>query len=271
LTNYTFSGLTGFINQTAWEVIEDGVIPVRFYVNDSLGHIGFKEVEILKDTINPDITIHSPFQDKNFGTIGPPFNISIIEEHLEATWYTIDGGLTNYSFSGLTGFINQTAWNLKEDSVINVRFYANDSLGHIGFKDVQILKDTINPVITIHAPLDEDVFGKKGPEFNISIFEENLESMWYTIENISGNFHFTELIVNIDQDGWTAVSQGNITITFYAQDGAGNIGMESVIVIKKIPFEIPGYNLLFLLGVLALVTIFLSQKLKKFSRLNGLN
>ena len=171
--------------------------------------------------------------------------------------------MTNYTFSGLTGFINQTAWDLKEDGVITLRFYANDSFGYIGFEDVQIMKDSINPVITIHSPLDEDVFGRKAPKFNISIFEENLESIWYTLENISGTFLFTELTDNIDQDGWTALPQGNITITFYAQDGTGNIGIESVIVIKKIPFQIPGYNFLFFLGILSLVTIFLSQKLRK--------
>ena len=263
LTNYTFSGLTGFINQTAWGLKEDGIITLRFYANDSLGHIGFKDVQILKDTIKPVITILSPLQDKSFGNVTPSFNVSIIEERLESTWYTIDGGLTNYTFSGLTGFINQTAWGLKEDGIITLRFYANDSLGHIGFKDVQILKDTINPVITIHSPLDEDVFGRKAPKFNISIFEKNLESIWYTLENISGIFLFTELTDNINQDEWNTLPQGNITITFYAQDGTGNIGIESVTVVKKIPFQISGYNLLFFLGILSLVTIFLSQKLRK--------
>jgi len=217
----------------------------------------------LKDSINPVITIHSPLEDKSFGNVAPSFNVSIIEENLESTWYTIDGGLTNYTFSGLTGFINQTAWDEKEDGDITIRFYAIDSLGHVGFEDVQILKDSIIPVISIYSPLDEDVFGSKAPKFNISIFEENLESMWYTIENISGTFLFTELTANIDQDAWVTLPQGNITITFYAQDGAGNIGIESVIVIKRIPSQIPGYNLLFLLGILSLVTTILSKKLRK--------
>jgi hypothetical protein len=171
--------------------------------------------------------------------------------------------LTNHTFSGLTGFINQTAWDIKEDGVITVRFYANDSLGYVGFEDVQILKDSIDPVITIHSPLEDKSFGNVAPSFNISIIEENLESTWYTIENISGTFLFTGLTGNIDQEAWTALPQGNITIKFSAQDGAGNVGIENVIVTKIISFQIPGYNLLFLLGILSLVTIILSKKLRK--------
>ena len=271
LTNYAFSGLTGFINQTAWDKKEDGVIMARFYANDSLGQIGFKDVQILKDSINPVITFHSPLDDKSFGNAAPSFKISIIEEHLESTWYTIDGGLTNYTFSGLTGFINQTAWDKKEDGVIMARFYANDSLGHIGFKDVQILKDLIIPVISIHSPLDDKSFGNAAPSFNISIIEEHLESTWYTIENATGIFTFSGLTGIIDQNAWNDLPQGNLTITFYAQDRTGNIGTKAVLVIKSIPkLIIPGYNLFFLLGFLSVVVILKSKKLKIRNKLKNL-
>jgi len=211
----------------------------------------------------PNIIINSPTIDHVFGFEAPNFNITIVESNLDTMWYTLDGGLTNYTFSGFTGFINQTAWDEKEDGDITIRFYANDSLGHVGFEDVQILKDSIIPVISIYTPLGDDKFGSKAPEFNISIIEENLESTWYTIENISGTFPFTELTGNFDQDAWKDVPKGEITITFYAQDGAGNIGIESVIVIKRIPSQIPGYNLLFLLGTLSVAVILISKKLKK--------
>jgi len=150
-----------------------------------------------------------------------------------------------------------------EDGAITVRFYANDSLGHVGFKDVQILKDSIIPVISILFPLDDEIFGSTAPEFNISIIEENLDSSWYTIENITGIFPFSNLTGKIDQDAWKDAPYGEVNITFYAQDRAGNIGIESVIVIKRIPPQIPGYNLFYLLGILSVVIIFLSKKSKK--------
>ena len=171
--------------------------------------------------------------------------------------------MTNYTFSGLTGFINQTAWDKEEEGVLTIRFYANDSLGHVGFKDVQIMKDSIIPIISIHSPLDNEIFGSTAPEFNISIIEDNFVSTWYTIENITGIFPFSNLTGNIDQDAWNGKPEGQINITFYAQDGAGNIGFESVIVIKSIPFQIPGYNLFLLLGILSVVAIIIHKRLKK--------
>jgi len=172
--------------------------------------------------------------------------------------------LTNYTFSGLIGFINQTAWDKKDDGVITARFYANDSLGHIGFKDVQILKDSISPVITIHSPLEGKGFGNVAPSFNISIIEENLFSTWYTLEGVVSNFSLSELNGIIDKDAWTGAPEGQVNITFYAQDSAGNLGIESVIVIKSA--QIPGYNLIFLIGILSFVSIILIKRIKSNRR-----
>lgn len=258
LTNHTFSGLTGFVNQTAWDLKEEGVLTVRFYAKDSLGHVGFKDIQIFKDTITPLISIHFPDDDDVFGSNSPEFNITVIDENLVSTWYTLDGGLTNHSFPGLTGLINQTAWDLKEEGVLTVRFYAKDSLGHVGFRDVQILKDTIAPVITIHSPLEGKSFGNVAPSFNVSIIEENLDSVWYTIEGVASNFTLSELSGILDKDAWTDAPVGEVNITFYTRDSAGNLGFESVIVIKSA--QIPGYNLLFLLGILSFVSIILIKK-----------
>jgi parallel beta-helix repeat protein len=267
LINYTFSGLTGTVNQTAWDNKGTEIITLRFYANDSLGYVGFKDVVIWKDLITPNITINSPIQDEIFGSTSPEFNISIIEENLISTWYTIDGGLTNYTFSGLTGTVNQTAWGNKGTEIITLRFYANDSAGHVGFKDVVIWKDLIAPNITINSPIQDGMFGSTSPEFNISILEENLVSTWYTLEGVVGTFSFTGLTGTIDQGIWDSIPQGEISITFYAEDGAGNIGIESVIVIKSIPSqpEIPGYNIsIMLLGFFSITIISLLKKMKKF-------
>ncbi|NVM34216.1 MAG: hypothetical protein HWN81_01390 [Candidatus Lokiarchaeota archaeon] len=39
----------------------------------------------------------------------------------------------------------------------------------------------------------------------------------------------------LNQTAWTALAQGNVTITFYASDLAGNEASESVTVIKSVP------------------------------------
>ena len=113
--------------------------------------------------------------------------------------------------------------------------------------------------------LREKIYGNIAPEFNITIIEENLYSILYTIEEITRIFSVSELNGIIDQDVWNDLPQGEIVITFYAQDQAGNIGTISVTVIKSIPSSsaIPGYNLFFLLGIISIVSIVIAKKIKK--------
>ncbi|KKK44464.1 MAG: hypothetical protein Lokiarch_17980 [Candidatus Lokiarchaeum sp. GC14_75] len=143
-----------------------------------------------------------------------------------------------------------------------------NSLGHLGFKDVQISKDTVIPVIIIYHPLEDGIFRNTPPDFNISIIEEDLVSTWYTIDGGITNYTFTGTIGTIDQDAWNVALEGQINITFYAQDSAGNIGTTIVHVTKSVPSEpaIPGYNLFLLIGVISVASIIIVkiQKTKFF-------
>ncbi len=73
------------------------------------------------------------------------------------------------------------------------------------------------------------------------------------------------LVGTIDQDKWDDVGEGLITITFYAQDKAGNIGSTSVVIIKNIPSSpaIYGYDLLILFGFISLTSVILVKRLKE--------
>ena len=212
----------------------------------------------------PHIEISFPMLNQICGPNAPEFSITLYNlSPINTTWYTIDGGLTNYTFSGLTGFINQTAWENKDNGAVTIKFYANDFLGRVGFKEIHILKDSITPSISIHSPLNDEIFGSIAPEFNISIIEENPVFTWYTIKDITGIFPFSDLAGNIDQGAWSVTPEGQVNITFYAQDEAGNIGFESVIVIKSIPSQISGYNIFLLFVLFFTVVILIGKKLKK--------
>lgn len=266
ITNITFSGLNGVIDQEEWNEKGVGQIDLTFYVNDSMGDIGFETVQVIKSYDTPQITINSPTLNEVIGFSAPDFSITVNDlSPINATWYTIDGGFTNYTFSGLSGTLNQIAWDSKGTEIITLRFYANDSLGYVGFKDVAILKDLVTPNIAINSPIQDGIFGNMSPEFNISIIEENLASTWYTLEGVPGNFFFIGLTGTVDQGVWDNVPQGEITITFYAEDGAGNIGSESVVITKSIPSqpEIPGYNVIILLGVILTITLILAKRKNK--------
>ena len=85
------------------------------------------------------------------------------------------------------------------------------------------------------------------------IIEENLLSTWYTIQGDTTQYSFTGTTGTINLDAWDTVLEGEINITFYAQDSVGNIGIETVTVIKRIPS--PPYLLLAIFFIALIITL----------------
>ena len=119
------------------------------------------------------------------------------------------------------------------------------------------------PKITINYPSSYGIFGSNAPDFNVEIIEPHIDKMWYTINNGATNIFFT-LNGTINQALWDALPEGNVTFRFYANDSIGNIGFQEVTVVKEItqtsPLVIPGYNLLFLLGIISTVAVIIVKK-----------
>jgi hypothetical protein len=266
LTNFTFTGFTGTINQTEWDDQVDGSIIIRFYANDTFGHINYAEVLVEKDSIIPSIIINSPNADDYYGSIPPDFGISIEELNIDTTWYTIDDGITNIIFTGLTGTIDQSEWDKKTDGQVTIRFYANDTFGHLNYTDVLINKDTLDPVITINSPLVGEIFTDLPPEFNLIIDEVNLDATWYTIDDGITNITFTGLTGYIDSTAWNNAPIGAVTIRFYARDLAGNDVYQEVVVIKQSPSQPPailGYDVVMLISVLSFFSVLIIKKISR--------
>ena len=269
IINYTLSGLTGTVNQTAWDNKGTESMILRFYANDSSGRVGFEDVTIWKDLDAPRITINSPVPYQLWGVDVPTFSLTIDEPNIQTKLYSINGR-PNITFTTQTQF-SQSEWNTAGNGTVSITFYVIDKVGNTNSSGVIIRKDAYIPDITINTPEQDGIFGNTPPEFNISIIEEDLESMWYTIEGDLTEYPFTGVTGTISQEAWDHVIEGDVTITFYVQDRAGNIGIESVVVTKSIPSTpskdgIPGYNLIVLLGVLSVVAIVISTKLKKFNK-----
>lgn len=246
--NVTFGGTTGTIEQSLWDGFDDGFITLRFYANDTSGNIGFTDVIIRKDKIDPSITINNPKSNEVFGRITPNFDISINDTNLDKIWYTMDEGATNILIAESTGTINQTEWDKIGNGFVTIKFYVNDTMGKTEFANVKIEKDTIAPVIEINEPVSGDEFIDYPPVYGITIDEVNLESMWYTIDSGETNVTFTEFIGTIEESVWNAASNGYITISIYANDTGGNVGYANIIVIKNAPEQdspllIPGIDL----------------------------
>jgi len=243
LTNFTFSGLTGTINQSAWSAQSDGQLSLTFYLNNSDGTIGFDEIIIIKDTLNPLITVISPLPNELFGSDAPTFIVEITDANdIDGMWYTIDNGINNYTFTS-NNTINQAAWNLLADPTVLIRFYANDTVGRIGLKEISIEKDTINPLITIYKPSLSETCGIFAPIYEIDINETNLDTFWYSIDGGSTIIIITELMGALDQALWSSLPEGPVTIRFYANDTVGNIGFRDVVIYKNLGNFAENFNI----------------------------
>jgi len=216
--NYTW---TGTIEQTVWNQIGNGTVTIRFFANDTATNLGFEEVTIRKNIFAPIITINSPGSNELFGIDAPDFVIYTSGVAIQATWYTLDGGFTNFTIFGLSGTINQAAWSNFGDEMVTITFFINDTLGKTGFDEVVVRKDPTAPIIVINSPINQTACAS-APFINITIIEPNLDSCWYrcagTIINITG-----VLEQNLDSIIWNSLLQGSFIIELFANDTVGNL------------------------------------------------
>ena len=231
--NYIPDNVEVSLDNNVWSNLPQGSFQLKFYADDLAGNINdFGELTLYKDTIIPSITIDTPSTDQFFDNSAPQFALSINEANLENMWYSLNGG-SDYTFSSTSGTINQSAWEACGDGPVIIRFSASDTAGNQGFKEITVGKDIKIPIITINTPSNKETFGKGAPEFNLSISEINLDSIWYSLDG-----GITKIpcgaIGQIDHTIWKELSNGLITIEFYAKDKTGNIGSKEIIVEKYV-------------------------------------
>jgi hypothetical protein len=226
-----YIGFNGTIDQTTWALFGNGTVTIRFYINDSAGNEDFAEVTVRKNLFAPIITINSPGTNDLFGQIAPSFVIYKSGSDLQSTWYTLDNGVTNTTFTGLSGSIDQNVWNAFEFGTVTLRFYVNDSLRKIGFDDVSIRKDSDFPIIIVNSPINYTVFAST-PFINLTIIDLNLDKVWYTINYYSIDITQNHsLFMNISI--WNSLDQGVFDIELYANDTLGNINVFMKIILIK--------------------------------------
>ncbi|TFG12143.1 MAG: hypothetical protein EU535_06495 [Promethearchaeota archaeon] len=218
----TFTGLTGTINYFLWNNYSADFINITFYANDSRGYIGYMNVTVEKYLLGPIITI------KTLGFQGAasfnPINFTIYKSgrELNTTWYriyNISYWSENYTFEGLTGWLNQNLWTSLLDGPYKIQFFINDSLSRMGKINGTVIKDTVPPDVSILNPSDNDLVGVDAPNINLDVTEGYLHKIWYSFDGGGENFTFEG---GIDQSNWEDVENGTITITFWANDTAGN-------------------------------------------------
>ncbi|MEJ2294707.1 MAG: NosD domain-containing protein [Candidatus Lokiarchaeota archaeon] len=258
---YTFNnGVTKYyftenatIDQNAWNAINDGIVNITFYGQDTAFNTDLDNVSIIKEL--------SPLSGNYFNTTAPDFTVEIndLVSMITSMWYTINNGGTKYYFTE-NGTIDQNAWNAIDNGIVNITFYGQDTALNVNYKSVTIIKDTGDPIISIISPIDAEKFGMVSPNFVIEVSDlwSPIDKMWYTINNSGTKYYFTENST-INQDAWLALNDNGLIITFYVRDIAWNIGFSSISLIKDTTVnpgnELPPFDIVIFIILISAIAI----------------
>ena len=265
----TFSGTDFQINPTIWTNQPEGVIIIRVFVNDTAGNSNSSDLQIIKDSIAPSIDIINPLDGTLFSE-APEIEVSIFDIHINETWYTVIGSGQNYPFTTSIFEVNSTLWAAQDEDTVVIRIYANDTAGNLEYADLTIVKDSLNPILTINSPVGGMQFGATPPTINITITELHLDEFWFRINDSSTLYFVTisngENVFTMESSIWDIIPEGYVKIDFFANDTLGKVGTISITIIKEIPDipqeppSIPGYGI-FLLLISSLCSLSIANRI----------
>jgi len=232
ITNVTFNGLIGTINQTEWEKFGNGSVTIKFYANDSYGFMGNANVRVYKDTIKPISSIlFTPHSGTNYVNRSTVFTLNANDG--------VGSGISLIKYK-----INNSAWinysapfNLSSfdygDYIIT--YQATDLVGNVELENTASIALVTYDIIIINivSPGTNDYFGMSPPTFEISIIGTNIDTSWYTLDG-SLNITFSGLTGTIDSVEWGKFGDGGVNFRFYTNNTYGVLGYAEVIVNKDI-------------------------------------
>lgn len=138
-----------------------------------------------------------------------------------------------------------------------------DTAGSSKSAAVNIDKDTQAPIIEILSPTSGQTFNDTAPEFIVNITDPHLDKMWYTVNVSLANYTFTSN-GTINQAAWEALSEGTVTVTFYANDTLGHEAFKQVSINFEIPSSskkkgIPGFDTYLIIGVISVISVLILE------------
>ncbi len=124
-------------NWTSPDSDNNGIVDEPYlFIEGSAGSIDYLPIA---DDEAPQITILQPVDKSRYSDFAPGFTVVIKDAYLWEMWYTLDGGINNYTFT-YNGTINQAAWDALPFGEVTIRFYASDKTGKISMKEVTVVK-----------------------------------------------------------------------------------------------------------------------------------
>ncbi|MHA1499512.1 MAG: right-handed parallel beta-helix repeat-containing protein [Promethearchaeota archaeon] len=94
--------------------------------------------------------------------------------------------------------------------------------------------DSAPPVLKIISPTIDQVIGPSSPDYEISTKSLYIDKMWYVLDHQAPKQFITSLTGTINQTLWDTLFDGNVDITFYANDSLGNSDWFTVTVVVDI-------------------------------------
>ncbi|MFX1502535.1 MAG: hypothetical protein ACFFDH_16355, partial [Promethearchaeota archaeon] len=159
--NITWSGS---INMNAWNAFGNDTISIMFYINDTLGNIGFDSVNLRKDLIIPTIEIFDPIPFELFGTTPPEVSVNYFDDN---SIYSINYQLQNYVTSTplrpWMDSILSSDWEAMINGTVTIIFRAEDIVGNVAFANVTVRKDIIAPNIILFYPDNGTLYAHERP------------------------------------------------------------------------------------------------------------
>ncbi len=219
----------------------------------------------------PLITIYYPING-TYWSYRKNIKIEATDTNLDSIWYEVNGQRVFIS-SGVTVLFDNEIWVGLPEGAFIIEIYANDTFGHLNDTySLLLYKDTTAPILTINSPIQDQGF-IDAPTFSITITELNLNTMWYVIVSDGTTKHIiTSTTGSIDVSAWNSLTDGTITIRFYANDTAGNEVYSEVSIVKDTSTAptpgIPGFNVIIALSVIFLVSVVIITRKKKLLNLN---
>ena len=118
---------------------DDGIGDTPYLIDGASGSVD--NFPIYDDGEDLLITINEPNSIDSYGTDAPDFSITIVGTDIDTRWYTLDNGVTNITFPGLTGTFEEVEWDKLTSGSHTIRFYVSNSMGRIFFDEVTITKE----------------------------------------------------------------------------------------------------------------------------------
>jgi parallel beta-helix repeat protein len=219
--------LTVKIDETAWNSLDDGLIAITFFGNDTMGNIASVQLLVVLDRVAGQISIHSPINESSYGMLPPSYNITIIESNIASAVIELEDlfGIQSITLSNVggnyLGTIPIAIWNNVANGSIIFRVKVVDAVGHVSTLEHQINHNLALPTIEIYT--DSMGIYALTPMLNVSISGATNAYIIIADNTTELTLPLIQPLVQSPGDVWNLQADGLVNITIIAINSVGNL------------------------------------------------